>query len=319
MGENSLILVEQLPIDHNPAAVYLASNSKSGQRPQGHALDVIASMLKGLYPSVEKNACLKINWAALRFKHTAAIRARLVENYSPASTNRMLAAMRGTLKAAWQLGQMSSDDYHIAISVKNVQGETLPAGRELSAGELSALINVCSNDSTPAGARDAAIIAVMYGAGLRREEVVNLELADYDSEVGRLVVKGKRNKERTAYVRNGGSRALDDWLHVRGDFSGPLFVPIIKGGKLTERIMTTQAIYNMLKKRAGQAGIGDFSPHDLRRTFVSDLLDAGADITTVAKMAGHASVNTTARYDRRPEETKKKAADLLHVPYSGRG
>ncbi len=82
--------------------------------------------------------------------------------------------------------------------------------------------------------------------------------------------------------------------------------------------MTNQAIYNMLQKRADEAGVKEFSPHDLRRTFVSDLLDAGADIATVSKMAGHASVQTTARYDCRPEEAERKAAGLLHIPYHGR-
>lgn len=82
--------------------------------------------------------------------------------------------------------------------------------------------------------------------------------------------------------------------------------------------MTSQAIYKMLAKQARAAGVSKFSPHDPKRMFESDLLEAGADIATVAKMAGHSNVQTTARFDRRPEKTKQKAAGLLHVPYRKR-
>jgi site-specific recombinase XerD len=179
-------------------------------------------------------------------------------------------------------------------------------------------MNDCENDPNPAGARDAAIIALAYSCGLRRAELATLDMADYDKENGSLVILGKRNKERTAYLVNGAKRAMADWLAIRGDEPGALFWPINKGGALAARRMTTQAIYNMMKKRAKMARVKTFSPHDLRRSFVSDLLEAGADIAIVAKMAGHRSVTTTARYDRRPEQAKQKAAKLLHVPYNGR-
>ena len=79
--------------------------------------------------------------------------------------------------------------------------------------------------------------------------------------------------------------------------------------------MSDQAVYLELKKRAKQARVKGFSPHDLWRTFASEMLDAGADISTVQKMMGHADPATTARYDRRGEEAKRKAASLLHFPY----
>jgi len=301
-------------IDQNAAAIYLTSlNSESGRRTMAQALNVCAGLLS------DNASAASFAWHELRFQHVAAIRSRLTEVYKPATVNKILAALRGALKSAWQSGQMSAEDFHKAASVKGVKNDTLPAGRELTSGEISALMADCGHDTTNAGARDAAIIGLMYSCGLRREEVVTLDLADFDNESGRLVVRGKGNKERLAWLTGGAACAVADWLTVRGDVPGALFVAVNKSGRMSsQKNMTPKTIYNMLSKRATEAGVKSFSPHDMRRTFVSDLLDAGADITTVSKMAGHASVTTTARYDRRPEDAKRKAASLLHVPYAGR-
>jgi len=78
----------------------------------------------------------------------------------------------------------------------------------------------------------------------------------------------------------------------------------------------TQAIYYLLKNRQQEAGLDDFTPHDLRRTAITDLLSAQVDVLTVSAIAGHASADTTRRYDRRSEESKKAAALKLASPFS---
>ena len=340
--QSELILSQPLPLDQNAAAVYIASlPAETGKRTQAQALRVIAYTL-GTDPK-------HLNWGALRSQHTAAIRAKIAQVYKPATANKILSALRQTLKQAWLLGQMTAEEYTRAIELEPITGETLPAGRELSIGEILTLMTACQADSNRnAGTRDAAIIGVMYAAGLRRDEVVKLSLDSYDPEMGKLILTGKKSKERTAYIMNGAKDALADWLAIRGSEAGPLFVEVNKGGKVLVKreemvvkpfrkirgvevpnkkagmtihrggAMTAQAIYNMLCTRAQEAGIKNFSPHDLRRTFISHLLDAGADISTVSKMAGHANIQTTARYDRRPEEAKQKTAALLHVPYKAK-
>jgi integrase len=248
------------------------------------------------------------------------VRGRLLDGYAPATANRILSALRGVLEQTWLLGQMSAEDYHRAARLAPVIGETLPAGRELLPEEIASLIQNCIEDPSPIGIRDAAIISVLFGAGLRREEITKLDMDDYDPENVSLVIRGKRSKQRIAYLGDGAVAVLIKWLEVRGKGTGPLFVSVKRGGILQHgRRLSPHSIYYLLKIRAKKAGVKPFTPHDLRRTFVSRLLDAGVDIAIVAKMAGHSNIQTTARYDRRPEEAKQRAAKLLQIPYPERG
>lgn len=303
-----------LPPDQNPAAVYLSGLAKRSQRTMRGDLDIIARLLTG-----GRCDALSLDWSALRYQHAAAVRSLLATRYAYTTTNRMLSALRGVLKAAWRLGQLPTEEYHRAIDLPAVKGETLPSGRALAMGELRTLFMICAQDPKPSGMRDAALLAVLYGAGLRRSEVVALDLSDYDQVTGEIRVRsGKGNKQRTAYATGGSREALEAWLLLRGDLAGPLFLPLTKGGRLIQRRLNNQTVLDILTKRVRQTGLKSCSPHDFRRTFISDLLDAGADITTVQKLAGHANVTTTARYDRRGETAKQKAAGLLHVPFCPR-
>ena len=252
-------------------------------------------------------------WASLRYEHTTFIRSELIKRFAPATCNRLLSALRGVLREAWRLGEMSAEDFQRACDLKPVIGETLPAGRSLSTGEILSLVQACMRDKSAAGTRDAAILGLLYTCGLRRAELVALDLSDFDGNG--VKVLGKRHKERMVYLVNGALMALQDWLIIRGSEPGALFQPVNRGGNIQPSRMTAQALYKMLIKRGAEAQVADFSPHDLRRSFVSDLLEAGADLSTVAGMAGHADIRTTRRYDRRGEQAKQKAANLLHLPY----
>ena len=299
---------------NNPAAVYLAALRPTGRQSMRHHLDVIADMLR---PGA---TALTFPWHELRYQHTAAIRSQLQERYAPITASTAIAALRRTLQEAWKLGQMSAEDYQRAIQVQTIKGERLPRGRALDQGELRELVNVCSKDATAAGARDAAIIAIGYNAGLRRSELATLNLANYNERDGSLKILGaKGGKDRIVFIGQGAAVALADWLVVRGAAPGALFNPINKGGKVAApKRMTAQSVMVAVQKRRLEAGLQPFTPHDLRRSFISDLLDAGADIVTVQKMAGHADVSTTAKYDRRGDAAKQKAAGLLHFPYGER-
>ncbi len=272
------------------------------------ALNAIATIAMGA-PDMLKLPCHRLDYG-----HTSAIRSKLAESYAPATANRMLAALRGTLKTAFGLGLISAEQMTRAISVGPVRGTRLPKGRAISQGELRALFNLC-DPNVAVGARDAALLGVLYAGGLRRAEVVALDLADFDTMTGALVVQGKGNKQRRVYISNGAHAAMDAWLRHRGDEPGPLLFPVRKGGAIEHRRMTDQAVAERLRHLGGHAKLQHFSPHDMRRSCIGDLLDAGADIATVQAMVGHASPTTTARYDRRGDRAKERAAGLLHVPF----
>ena len=314
---NSLAIIEQnhpaLQPSANPVVVYLASLGPGSRRAMRQALEVIAELLTGT-----KAEPFQVPWWNVQYQHSQAIRSLLMERYSPASANKIMAALRGVLREAWRLGFMDAETFHRAIDIKTVKGSAIPKGRSVGAGEINALVEGCYGDPSPAGIRDAAILALLYAGGLRRSEVVTLDLADYDTETGSLkIVASKGNKARTVYLGNGAKAAMTGWISIRGDAPGPLVYRVRKGGKMVADRLTDQAIWVILEKRFKAAKVKPFTPHDLRRTFAGEMLDAGVDLVTVQHLMGHASPVTTSRYDRRDEKTKMEAATKIHFPMAG--
>jgi integrase/recombinase XerD len=300
-------------IERNPVLVYLASLRASGRRSMASRLATVANMFGHVGDPAQ------LQWPMLRFEHVEAIRSRLLEEGSaPASVNTTLCALRGVARAAWNLCQMSAEDYYRICRVRPARGVRLPSGRALTQGEITALMDACARDPTIAGARDAAIVAVLVGAGLRRGEIIALQINHWHSETRALKVGGKGNKERFVYLSETAAGALSDWIRMRGPDEGPLFMPVRKDGAIQRRPMTDQAVYNVLSKRAKQARVAKCSPHDFRRTFASELIDRSDDLSAVKELLGHTDIQTTAGYDRRGEKSKQRAADLLDLPFKSR-
>jgi site-specific recombinase XerD len=212
------------------------------------------------------------------------------------------------------MGLMQHDDLAKATDLGSVLGQSEPSGRALTIGELQKVFEACHRDTSPAGIRDGAIVGLLYGLGLRRSEVVSLDLSSYNQSQGIISVHGKGNTYRLGYALEQVSVLLDAWIHLRGGWEGPMFSPINKGGGMATSRFTPQGLALVVKKRAAEAEIDTFSCHDLRRSFITDLISAGADLSVVQKLAGHRNISTTLIYDRRGEEAKVKAARLITMP-----
>ena len=179
-----------------PARVYTAGLIGMGHRTMTQCLQSMAVWISGGTATIDT-----FPWASLRFSQTTAIRAALARavsegRYAPATANKYMAALRGTMKAAWRMGMIGTDDYLRAVDLRPIAGARLPAGRDVEQSELAALLGVCRADPTPFGVRDAAVVALAYLSGTRRTELTTLRLVDVDVDPPAVRVIGKGDKER---------------------------------------------------------------------------------------------------------------------------
>lgn len=293
----------------NPARAYLLSlNSPRSRQTMSSFLSIVAVMLG----AASLESCC---WGSMRRHHVMAVTELLRDTgRATATVNTYLSALKGVAKEAWMLKLMDVESFQHIRVVRNLRGSRLPRGRALPPEEIRALFTACETDNSSIGVRDAAMLAVILGCGLRRSEAVGLDFRDVVTEDRALRVLGKGNKERMAYMPAGSWQRLRMWIdEVRGEKDGPLFTRIRRFDTLTNDRLTDQAVYHVLQVRQNQAGIAKCAPHDLRRTFATAMLDNGEDLITVKDAMGHASVTTTQQYDRRGESRLKAARDRLDL------
>jgi site-specific recombinase XerD len=255
-------------------------------------------------------------WATLDHAAVAHVLAALADERASAATRNLTrAAFRKMAKVLFSLRLLDVEERQRIDDVPAVKGKRVPRGRALTQREVRRLFAACARDETAAGRRDAALVSVLYGGGLRRDEASQLDLADFDARQRRLRVKGKGGRDRLQPLGEDAVRAIREWITARGRHAGPLFLTVDKFGRVGDRRLRGAAIEWKIKRLAEHAAIERTSPHDLRRTFVTSLLDAGEDLATVSKAAAHRSITTTSIYDRRGERAVEAAVAKLPVPF----
>lgn len=291
-------------MNKNPALLYISRlGSPESERKARFVLNDLAAHLGGKDLSDDVWGRLTHAWV---IEYVQAMKARKL---APASMAAYLSMIRKVAEESWMAGLIDNDAYQRIKAVKPPRGQRVPRGRAIDQKETGKLLTSCASDDRMQGVRDAAMIAVLIAGGLRRSELVAIDYEDIVDREKALRVHGKGNKERLVYMPDEVWGMLMLWTRqVRGTTSGSIFVRIRKGGNLTQERLTDHAVRYILRQRCTAAGIDAISPHDLRRTLATWLLESSVDIATVQDILGHASIETTRMYDRRGEQRKKDAS-----------
>ncbi|MCL1601203.1 MAG: tyrosine recombinase XerD [Actinomycetia bacterium] len=203
-----------------------------------------------------------------------------------------------------------SDDPTAAIETPT-RGVSIP--KALTVHEVSQLVEA-PDSSTPLGRRDRAILEVLYGTGCRVSELIDLDLHDVDFETHTAIVTGKGNRQRLVPIGSYAARAIGAWLPDRMDLriagadSGAVFLTT-RGNRLSR-----QTVWRIVKRAGAAVGIspGDLSPHVLRHSAATHMVEGGADLRTVQELLGHASLSTTQIYTKVSPEYLREVVLVSH-------
>lgn len=241
--------------------------------------------------------------------HVTALRAAGV---SASSINQRLTAIR---KLAVELADNGVIDHSAAQAIGRAEGvrvEGKRLGNWLTKEQAQQLLTL-PGVSTVKGLRDRAILAVLLGCGLRREECAGLTVGNIQQREGRWVIVdlvGKRSKTRSVPMPAWCKYAIDSYCQAAGIADGILLRSVRRGDHITDQGMTAQAIFDVVKAYAGAIGV-DVRPHDLRRTFAKLAHKGNAPIEQIQLSLGHSSVQTTERYIGVQQDLSSAPCDAL--------
>jgi integrase/recombinase XerC len=237
--------------------------------------------------------------------------AQLGKSTRKSSQGRKLAAIRSFYRYLLRVGDVSRNPAELVTAPKREQ--RLPF--HLDIDQATSLMEAPSEEAKN-GLRDRAILETLYSSGLRVSELTGLDIRDLDLGSGMLRVMGKGGKERIVPLGSRAVRAVGEYLAGRGGVtSGPLFLNS-RGERINRRSVTRIVDAHVLRI----ASFKRISPHTLRHTFATHMLEGGADLRAIQELLGHASLSTTQKYTHvsldRLMEVYDKAHPKAHVPES---
>ncbi|KIQ07457.1 tyrosine-type recombinase/integrase [Pseudomonas simiae] len=298
----------------NPLTLYLTRLAPSSQLTMRYVLQDAADRL-----GFEDINLEDIDWHLLQPEHVIALVAALREDgYAPNTSSLYVNAVRGVMNEAWRLNLISQEHLLRMRTVKAAPGTRLSQGRNLRRSLIREMMEVCAADPRPQGLRDAAVIGILYGSGMRKSESVNLDLAQINFEERSLRVIGKGNKELIKYAPDWAFAKLQAWLAFRreqlkeGEHDDSfLFNRIRRGSHITRERITKHAIYYIARQRGQQVGV-KIMPHDFRRSFITRVIEEH-DLSIAQKLAHHTNIQTTASYDVRDDNERRRAVDRFDL------
>ena len=241
----------------------------------------------------------------LAFNKTVVTRYRIAleqRRYAPSTINLRLAAVRRLAYEASDCGLLSPDlAADLAAGIRRVKGAKrlgVRVGNWLTAEQGKKLLAVHSGKQLR-DLRNYAVLAMLLGCGLRRAELVAVNIEDFERREGHWVLAdliGKGRHMRTIPVPSWVKSAVDDWISAAGLSAGTLFRALSKTGQIRGRGFTAKVIWSIVREAASSCGIGVIAPHDLRRTCARFCHQAGGELEQIQFLLGHVSVQTTERY-----------------------
>lgn len=231
--------------------------------------------------------------------------------YRPSSVARALVAVRSFHRFWAEEGRSEGIDPSVDVAAPRVP-QGIP--KALTEAEVDGLLATVRGDD-PAGRRDRAILETLYGTGLRISELVGLDLADVDLTGGFLRAFGKGSKERIVPVGRAAAAALEAWFPARAEIlarfrrgDGHALFVNPRGGRLTR-----QGCWKIIGRHGVAAGLGGrLSPHVLRHSCATHMVEHGADLRVVQELLGHASVSTTQVYTKVTQSRLRAVYDSAH-------